>query len=118
MVNVRERTTFLSESVGGRNIRVHASLTEDTLVHEVPSGEVHAITMYAVNVGTAPNEVTGFWGSSGSDDVLDFTIPAESTGPALIRDAILEGPASIVLRAKIVDVFVFGKVETFKDVTP
>jgi len=117
--NRRKATTVLSESVQGRNIRVPASATENTLVHDVPDGEIHEITIYAANPSTSANEVNGFWGGTNEeDDILNFSMPAESTRPALIRDGVLVGPASIQLRAKTGDVFVFGKVIVYEDHGP
>lgn len=120
MTNIRERTTVLSESVGGKNIKVLAAVAgSETLVHTVPDGETHEITLYAVNSSTGLNEINGLWG--GTDpvlDILDFTLPGESTRPALIREAVLVGPATVKLRAKLATAFVFGKVVTFLDVTP
>ena len=113
--NRRKATTVLSESVQGRNIRVVASGAVNTLVHEVPDGEIHEITLYAANPSTSPNEVNGLWGGTNTtDDVLDFTLFPESTRPELIRDAVLIGPASIQLRSKLTDVFVFGKAVVYE----
>lgn len=111
--NRRRAITVLSESVQGRNIRVMAGET-NTLVHEVPDGEIHEITFYAANPSTSLNEVNGLWGGTNTaDDVIDFTLFPESTRPELIRDAVLVGPASIQLRSKVTDVFVFGKVVVY-----
>lgn len=119
MANVRERTTHLSASDKGRNIRVAASSTVNTLLHVVPDGEIHEITIYASNTGGFLNELDGLWGGTDPvEDNLQFVLLGGTTRPALIRDAILEGPAEVRLRSRSSDVMVFGKVVTFLNTQP
>ena len=109
-------TTHLSESDRGRNIRVAASVAANTLLHVVPAGETHEITLYASNVGGTVNQLDGLWGGTDPvEDNLQFVLMGGATRPELIRDAVLDGPAQVHLRSLSADVLVFGKVVTFRE---
>ena len=113
MVNIR--TTHLSESDRGKNIRVAASVSVNTLVHVVPDGETHEITIYASNTSDFLNELDGLWGGTDPVEVnLQFVLEGGATRPALIRDAVLEGPAEVHMRSRQTPVLVFGKVVEFR----
>lgn len=82
----------LSGSTGGAPLAL-ATYPTLTLVHTVPDGETHEITIYAVNTDNSnPHEILGNFGAGA--DMLNQDIPAESTYE-VIRDCVLEGPATV-----------------------
>lgn len=76
-----ERRRILSGSVGGRPIKVVATTTPGTLIHEpsVASGYESLMHLFAVNTSASPVVLTiEFGGVSSPDDQVITTIPAKS----------------------------------------
>lgn len=79
----------------------------DVIVHVVPEGESHAITLFYTNrSNSASVELFGDFGES--TDTFDHRIALETTAE-IIRDCVLVGPTKIRLAATVANVaFVTG----------
>jgi hypothetical protein len=92
----------LSGSTDGRMIKVAQTATAGTTIH---TGSDTATTfdeiwLYAVNSDTTARKLTIEWGDVDSpDDLIEFTVPAES-GLYLIAGLVIKGNATpLVVRA-------------------
>jgi hypothetical protein len=87
----------LSASTDGRAIKVAATSTAGTLIHE---GSATATTydevwLYAQNTDTIARKLTIEWGGvSAPDDLIEITIPAESGLTLVVPGLVLKGNAT------------------------
>ena len=85
----------LSASDGGRGIKVAATASPGTLVHQatasVAANEWDAVWLRAVNTSGAAVKLTVEWGGAGNpDDQVEVTIPAESGFTEVIPGHVLQ----------------------------
>jgi len=93
----------LSGSTDGRMIKVAATATAGTTIH---TGSATATTfdeiwLYAVNSDTTDRKLTIEWGGVDSpDDLIEFTVPAESGLYLVVAGLVIKGNATpLVVRA-------------------
>jgi hypothetical protein len=93
----------LSGSTDGRAIKVAATATAGTTIH---TGSATATTfdevwLYAMNTDTTDRKLTIEWGStSAPDDLIEFTVKAESGLYLIVPGLVLKGNATpLVVRA-------------------
>jgi hypothetical protein len=94
---------ILSGSTDGRMIKVAATATAGTLLH---TGDTTATTfdevwLYAVNSDSTARKLTIEWGGvSSPDDLIEFTVPAESGLYVIAPGLVIKGNATpLVVRA-------------------
>lgn len=85
----------LSASDGGRGIKVVATASPGTLVHQatasVAANEWDAVWLRAVNTSGSAVKLTVEWGGAGNpDDQVEVTIPAESGFTEVIPGHVLQ----------------------------
>ena len=85
----------LSASDGGRGIKVVATASPGTLVHQatasVAANEWDAVWLRAVNSSGSAVKLTVEWGGAGNpDDQVEVTIPAESGFTEVIPGHVLQ----------------------------
>lgn len=70
----------LGNSTNGRGILVAATSSPGTLIHTTTTTAttVDEVWLYAQNTDTTARKLTLEWGGTGSGDILESTIPAES----------------------------------------
>jgi hypothetical protein len=105
------RTRALSASSQGRGIKVAATASPGTLVHQalssVAANEWDAVTLRAVNTSASPVKLTVEWGgTTAPDDLIEITIPAESGFVEVVPGHILQGGATVRAFAATADVIV------------
>ena len=93
----------LSGSTDGRMIKVAATATAGTTIH---TGSTTATTfdevwLYAVNSDTTARKLTiEYGGTSSPDDLIEFTVPAESGLYLIVPGLVIKGNATaLVVRA-------------------
>ena len=93
----------LSGSTDGRMIKVAQTATAGTTIH---TGSATATTfdeiwLYAVNSDTTARKLTVEWGGvSSPDDLIEFTVPAESGLYLITAGLVIKGNATpLVVRA-------------------
>jgi hypothetical protein len=93
----------LSGSTDGRMIKVAATATAGTTLH---TGSATATTydeiwLYAVNSGSTAVKLTVEWGGTSSpDDLIEFTVPAESGLYLVSPGLVIKGNATaLIVRA-------------------
>ena len=93
----------LSGSTDGKMIKVAATATAGTTIH---TGSATATTfdeiwLYAVNSDTTARKLTVEWGGvSSPDDLIEFTVPAESGLYLITPGLVIKGNATpLVVRA-------------------
>ena len=93
----------LSGSTDGKMIKVAATATAGTTIH---TGSTTATTfdevwLYAVNSDTTARKLTIEWGGTASpDDLIEFTVPAESGLYLMVPGLVIKGNATaLVVRA-------------------
>jgi hypothetical protein len=93
----------LSGSTDGRAIKVAATATPGTTIH---TGSATATTfdevwLYAMNTDTTDRKLTVEWGGvSAPDDLIEFTVKAESGLYLIVPGLVLKGNATpLVVRA-------------------
>ena len=90
----------LSGSTDGKMIKVAATATAGTTIH---TGSTTATTfdevwLYAVNSDTTARKLTIEWGGTASpDDLIEFTVPAESGLYLIVPGLVIKGNASAAL---------------------
>jgi hypothetical protein len=87
----------LSESTGGRPIKVAATETAGTLIHATgtPASVIDEIWLYASNTDTSARKLTiEYGGVAVPDDIIEVTIPAEAGLVLVIPGLILSGTGS------------------------
>jgi len=93
----------LSNSTDGKMIKVAATATAGTTIH---TGSTTATTfdeiwLYAVNSDTSSRKLTiEYGGTSSPDDLIEFTVPAESGLYLIVPGLVIKGNATaLVVRA-------------------
>lgn len=93
----------LSGSTDGKMIKVAATATAGTTIH---TGSTTATTfdevwLYAVNSDSTARKLTIEWGGTTSpDDLIEFTVPAESGLYLMVPGLVIKGNATaLVVRA-------------------
>jgi hypothetical protein len=93
----------LSGSTDGRMIKVAATATAGTLIHTASATATtyDEIWLYAVNSDTTSRKLTVEWGGvSSPDDLIEFTVPAESGLYLIAPGLVIKGNATaLVVRA-------------------
>jgi hypothetical protein len=93
----------LSGSTDGRMIKVAATGTAGTTIHtgSATSTTFDEIWLYAVNSDTTARKLTIEWGGvSSPDDLIEFTVPAESGLYLITAGLVIKGNATpLVVRA-------------------
>ena len=87
----------ISGSTDGRMIKIAAIATAGTTLHTGPTNtaQFHEVWLYAVNSDTSARKVTIEWGGvSSPDDLIEFTVPAESGLYLIIPGLVLQGNAT------------------------
>ena len=85
---------LLSGSTGGRLIEVAATSTPGTTIHATGTSAtiIDEIWLYAVNSSTADVKLTiEFGGTTSADDLIEFTVTAESGLYLIIPGLVLTG---------------------------
>lgn len=85
---------LLSGSTGGRLVKVAATSTPGTTVHATgtSSSIIDELWLYAVNSSTSDVKLTIEYGDTSSpDDLIEFTVPAESGLYLIVPGLILTG---------------------------
>jgi hypothetical protein len=95
---------LLSGSTGGRLIRVAATGTPGTTIHATGTSAtiIDEIWLYASNTDTTDRKLTiEFGGTSAPDDLIEFTVKAESGLYLMIPGLVLtgDGAAARTVRA-------------------
>lgn len=89
---------ILSGSTNGRMIKVVATATAGTLIHTAHATATDEIYLWAVNSDSTDRKLTIEYGGVASpDDLIEFTVPAESGFFAILPGLILTN--SLVVRA-------------------
>ena len=93
----------LSGSTDGKMIKVAATATAGTTLH---TGSTTATTfdevwLYAVNSDTSARKLTIEWGGTSSpDDLIEFSVPAESGLYLIVPGLVIKGNATaLIVRA-------------------
>lgn len=93
----------LSGSTDGKMIKVVQTATPGTTIHTGPTNTLHfhEVWIYAVNSDTTARKLTIEWGGTASpDDLIEFTVPAESGLYLITPGLVLQGNATpLVVRA-------------------
>ena len=93
----------LSGSTDGRMIKVAATATAGTTIHtgSTTTTTFDEIWLYAVNSDTSARKLTiEYGGTSSPDDLIEFTVPAESGLYLIVPGLIIKGNATaLVVRA-------------------
>lgn len=85
---------LLSGSTGGRLIKVAATATAGTTIHATGTSAtiIDEVWLYAVNSDTTDRKLTiEFGGTSAPDDLIEFTVTAESGLYLIVPGLILTG---------------------------
>jgi hypothetical protein len=110
----------LSASDGGRGIKVAATATPGTLIHQampsVAANEWDEVWLRAVNTSGSPVKLTIEWGGTSSpDDQIEITIPAESGFTEVIPGHVLQNNKEVRAFAATTNVLVLhGFVNRFE----
>ena len=93
----------LSGSTDVKMIKVAATATAGTTIHTGPTNTAHfhEVWLYAVNSDATSRKLTIEWGGTTSpDDLIEFTVPAESGLYLIVPGLVLQGNATaLVVRA-------------------
>lgn len=105
------RKRKLSESDKGRGIKVAATGSPGTLIHEalsnIAANDWDEITLRAVNSSGSAVKLTIEWGGTSSpDDLIEVTIPAESGFTDVVLGHVLNEGAEIRAFAATADVII------------
>lgn len=85
---------LLSGSTGGRLIKVAATATAGTTIHATGTSAtvIDELWLYAVNSDTTDRKLTiEFGGTSAPDDLIEFTVTAESGLYLIVPGLVLTG---------------------------
>lgn len=88
---------LLSGSTGGRMIKVAATSSTGTTIHATGTSSTitDEIWLYAVNSDTTDRKLTiEYGGTTSPDDLIEFTVPAESGLFLIVPGLILRGTGS------------------------
>jgi len=93
----------LSNSTDGKMIKVAATATAGTTIHtgSTTTTTFDEVWLYAVNSDTTARKLTIEWGGTTSpDDLIEFTVPAESGLYLIVPGLVIKGNATaLVVRA-------------------
>ena len=92
--------TILSGSTDCKAVKVAATATAGTLLHtgSATATTLDEVWLYAVNSDTTDRKLTIEWGGvSSPDDLIEFTVPAESGLYLIAPGLILKGNSSALL---------------------
>ena len=93
----------LSGSTDGKMIKVAATATAGTTIHtgSTTTSTYDEVWLYAVNSDTSSRKLTIEWGGTSSpDDLIEFTVPAESGLYLIVPGLVIKGNATaLVVRA-------------------
>ena len=93
----------LSGSTDGKMIKVAATATAGTTIHtgSTTTSTYDEVWLYAVNSDTTARKLTVEWGGTSSpDDLIEFTVPAESGLYLIVPGLVIKGNATaLVVRA-------------------
>src|SRR5687768_9444887 len=112
----------LSASSDGRGIKVGATASPGTLIHQalsnVAANEWDEVWLRSVNTSNAAVKLTVQWGGTTSpDDLIEITIPAESGFTEVIPGHLLQNGKEVRAFADTADVLVLhGFVNRFENV--
>ena len=110
----------LSASDGGRGIKVTATATPGTLIHQafqsVAANEWDEVWLRAVNTSASAVKLTIEWGGTSSlDDQIEITVPAESGFTEVIPGHVLQNNKEVRAFAATTNVLVLhGFVNRFE----
>lgn len=110
----------LSASDGGRGIKVAATATPGTLIHQalpsVAANEWDEVWLRAVNTSASAVKLTIEWGGTSSpDDQIEITIPAESGFTEVIPGHVVQNNKEVRAFAATANVLVLhGFVNRFE----
>jgi hypothetical protein len=93
---------ILSKSTNGRAIKVAATATAGTEIHDgsTNTAVIDEVWLYAQNTDTTARKLTIEWGgTSAPDDLIELTIPAES-GLTLVAPGLLIKGAGTALKVR------------------
>ena len=94
---------ILSGSTDGKAVKVAATATAGTLIHEgsATATTLDEIWLYAVNSDSIALKLTIEWGGvTAPDDLIEFTVPAESGLYLIAPGLVLKGNATpLVVKA-------------------
>lgn len=115
MVRTTGQLDHLSASTAGKGVLSTATSSPGTLVHQVPDGETHLVTLSFINIGSAKRTVVVQWGGTASSDAISFDIdPTPSGLHTEINGQILEGDGAAadirVYESNGSEIVVFGQV--------
>lgn len=101
----------LSASTDGRGIKVAATASPGTLIHQalanIAANEWDEVWIRAMNTSGAAVKLTIEWGGTGSpDDQIEITIPAESGLTEVIPGLVLQNSAQVKAFAASANVIV------------
>lgn len=86
----------LSGSTNGRNIKVAATATLGTTIHQAHATALDELWLYAQNTDTTDRKLTiEFGGATSPDDLIEVTIPAESGLMCVIPGLVLTGSVTV-----------------------
>ena len=111
----------LSASVDGRGVKVGASATPGTLIHEalssIAANEFDEVCIQAVNTSASAVKLTIEWGgTTAPDDHIEVSIPAESGFTEVIPGLVLQNGAEVRAFAATANVLVLhGYVNRFEN---
>ena len=88
----------LSGSTNGRGIKVAATATAGTTIHQTGTANIDEVWLYAYNSDTVARLLTIEWGGvSSPDDLIEFTVKAENGLYLMVPGLVLQGNASALL---------------------
>jgi hypothetical protein len=114
------KTRKLSASDGGRGIKVSATASAGTLIHQalpnVGANEWDAVWLRGMNTSGSAVKLTVQWGgTTAPDDEIEITLPPESGLTDLIEGQVLNGGREVRAYAAVADVVVLhGVVHRFE----
>lgn len=85
---------LLSGSTNGRMVKVAATATAGTLIHATgtSSSIIDEVWLYAINTDTTARKLTiEFGGTTSPDDLIEFTVAAESGLYLIVPGLVLTG---------------------------
>jgi hypothetical protein len=95
---------ILSGSTDGRMIKVAATATAGTTIHtgSATATTLDEVWLYAVNSDTTDRKLTIEWGGvSSPDDLIEFTVPAESGLYLVVAWSCYQGQRNTTSRAGV-----------------
>lgn len=99
----------LSGSTNGRLIKVVATGTPGTTIHAAHATALDEIHLWAVNSDTTDRKLTiEFGGATAPDDLIEFTVPAESGLFYIVPGLLLTGSVTCAAFAASANVVLIG----------